>query len=26
VRKAYYQASGGREDAWVYRLALSAAP
>ena len=25
VRKAYYQATGGREDAWVYRLALSAA-
>jgi ribosomal-protein-alanine N-acetyltransferase len=25
VRKAYYQATGGREDAWVYRLALSPA-
>lgn len=24
VRKAYYQASGGREDAWVYKLALTA--
>jgi [ribosomal protein S18]-alanine N-acetyltransferase len=24
VRKAYYQASNGREDAWVYRLALAA--
>lgn len=22
VRKAYYQASGGREDAWVYKLPL----
>jgi [ribosomal protein S18]-alanine N-acetyltransferase len=22
VRKAYYQASGGREDAWVYKRAL----
>jgi ribosomal-protein-alanine N-acetyltransferase len=22
VRKGYYQASGGREDAWVYKLAL----
>lgn len=24
VRKAYYQAAGGREDAWVYKLALTA--
>lgn len=23
VRKAYYQASGGREDAWVYKLPLT---
>jgi [ribosomal protein S18]-alanine N-acetyltransferase len=23
VRKAYYQANGGREDAWVYKLALA---
>ena len=23
VRKAYYQATAGREDAWVYRLALA---
>jgi ribosomal-protein-alanine N-acetyltransferase len=24
VRKGYYQATGGREDAWVYKLPLSA--
>jgi [ribosomal protein S18]-alanine N-acetyltransferase len=24
VRKAYYQASGGREDAWVYKLPVAA--
>jgi [ribosomal protein S18]-alanine N-acetyltransferase len=24
VRKAYYQAANGREDAWVYKLALKA--
>jgi ribosomal-protein-alanine N-acetyltransferase len=24
VRKAYYQANGGREDAWVYKLTLAA--
>jgi ribosomal-protein-alanine N-acetyltransferase len=23
VRKAYYQANGGREDAWVYKLTLA---
>jgi [ribosomal protein S18]-alanine N-acetyltransferase len=23
VRKAYYQANGGREDAWVYKLVLA---
>lgn len=23
VRKAYYQATGGREDAWVYKLVLA---
>jgi len=23
VRKGYYQATGGREDAWVYKLVLS---
>ncbi len=26
VRKAYYQAVGGREDAWVYKLGLACAP
>lgn len=26
VRKGYYQATGGREDAWVYKLVLSAEP
>lgn len=26
VRKGYYQATGGREDAWVYKLELSHAP
>jgi [ribosomal protein S18]-alanine N-acetyltransferase len=26
VRKAYYQASGGREDAWVYKLVLNELP
>jgi ribosomal-protein-alanine N-acetyltransferase len=24
VRKGYYQATGGREDAWVYKLVLRA--
>lgn len=26
VRKAYYQASGGREDAWVYKCHIERAP
>jgi len=26
VRKAYYQASGGREDAWVYKRSLDEPP
>jgi [ribosomal protein S18]-alanine N-acetyltransferase len=26
IRKAYYQAHGGREDAWVYKLVLKTEP